>query len=88
MSDRSRRTWNATRPARVLTARRSGRCAETGKAFPAGESVLWIPPTDPTNRGACYLLETATATAWLDDNAPADSSDMAYEDSCRDACGL
>ena len=93
MSTRSVREWKSTRPARILTARRPGRCAESGTAFAAGESILWIPPTRPQDRGLCYLLETATAVAWLDDNAPAyephpDAFDMAYEDACRDACGL
>jgi hypothetical protein len=84
--------WKSNRTARVLTARRSGRCAETGKLFRAGESVLWIPPTQPGNYGLCYLLETATAVAWFDDQAafeiPADAFDAEWEDRCADRCGL
>jgi hypothetical protein len=77
----------------VLTARRPGLCAESGQPFAAGESILWIPPTRPQDRGLCYLLETATAVAWFDDNAPsfdvpADAFDAEWEDRCADACGL
>jgi hypothetical protein len=86
MSDKSR-------SARILSARRPGRCAESGKAFTAGDSILWIPPTRPQDRGTCYRLESATAVAWLDEHAPtfevpADAFDVAYEDACRDVCGL
>ena len=93
MSDKSRAAWKSTRRSCIMTARRPGQCAETKKHFRAGESILWIPPTDPTRRGLCYLLETATAVAWLDEHAPtfdvpADAFDMAYEDACRDRCGL
>jgi hypothetical protein len=93
MSIRTVREWKSNRTARVLTARRPGLCAESGQPFAAGESILWIPPTRPQDRGLCYLLETATAVAWFDDNAPtfdvpADAFDMAYEDRCADACGL
>jgi hypothetical protein len=80
------------RPSRVLAARRPGRCAESGQPFAAGESILWIPPTRPQDRGTCYRLESATAVAWFDDQSafeiPADAFDMAYEDACRDVCGL
>jgi hypothetical protein len=93
MSDKSRAARKSTRSARILTARRPGRCAESGTAFSAGESILWIPPTRPQDRGLCYRLESATAVAWFDNqpnsfDVPADDFDMAFEDRCRDACGL
>jgi hypothetical protein len=85
--------WKSNRTARVLTARRHGRCAESGMPFTAGESILWIPPTRGGLPGTCYRLESATAVAWFDDNAPsfdvpADAFDAEWEDRCADACGL
>ena len=81
------------RPSRVLIARRPGRCAESGQPFAVGDSILWIPPTRGGLPGTCYRLESATAVAWFDDNAPsfdvpADAFDAEWEDRCADACGL
>lgn len=80
------------RPSRVLTARRPGRCAESGQPFAVGDSILWIPPTRGGLPGTCYRLESAAAVAWFDAqpafDVPADAFDMAYEDACRDRCGL
>ena len=80
------------RPSRVLSARRPGRCAESGQPFAVGESILWIQPTRGGLPGTCYRLESATAVAWFDDqdafNVSQDAFDAEWEDRCADACGL
>ena len=84
-----RRSSRATRDTstRVIAARFPGKCAESGERFAAGDSILYVGASR-----SCYRLESAAAVAWFDAqpafDVPSDEFDMAYEDACRDRCGL